>query len=125
MNSERFSQLAMDMAKVLDDKKGEDILLIDVREVTILADTFLICSGRSTPHVKMLADELEQAMARAGHVRRRIEGYAEGRWIVMDFGDVLVHIFHKEEREYYSIERLWGSGENEYRFVSTPEGAQE
>ena len=112
MTDNRFSQVAFDMANTLDSRKGEDILLIDVRGVTILADTFLICTGRSTTHVKTLADELDMAMGKAGHVRQRIEGYQEGRWIVMDFGDVMVHIFHKDEREFYNIEKLWTNGTN-------------
>ena len=71
--------------------------------------------------MKTLADELDEAMGKAGVERRRMEGYAAGRWIVMDFGDILVHIFHKEEREFYNIERLWKDEENFLDYEGTPE----
>ena len=103
----RFDPVVFEMAKVLDRRKAEDIILLDVKKATILADTFIVCSGRSTPHVKTLADELDEAMG--------------GRWIVMDFGDILVHIFHKEEREFYNIERLWKDEENFLEYEGTPE----
>lgn len=115
-----FDPRVLEMAKVLDAKKAEDILLIDVTGVTVIADAFLICSGRSTPHIKMLADELEQAMAQAGVFRLRMEGYQEGRWIVLDYGDILVHIFHREEREFYNIERLWKGENNSMPYVGAP-----
>ena len=117
----RFDEKVLEMAKVLDARKAEEILLIDVRNVTILADTFLICSGRSVPQVKMLADELEAAMSKRGVQRQRMEGYQAGRWIVLDFGDVLVHIFHKDEREYYKIERLWKDENNSMVYEGMPE----
>ena len=74
---------------------------------TIIADWFVIASGRSTTQVKALCDELEEKTAEKGMIARRKEGYQEGRWIVMDYGTILVHIFHPEEREYYKLERLW------------------
>lgn len=102
----------LEMAAVLDSRKGFDIVIIDVKEQTILADYFIVCSGSSTTQVKTLAEELEMQMGKKGILKTRIEGFREGRWIVLDFGDVLVHIFHKEEREYYDIERLWTNGSN-------------
>ena len=108
----RFPQKIMDMAKALDARKGEDILLIDVGGNTIVADYFIVCSGRSTIQVKTLADELEMKMDQQGIHKLRVEGYQAGRWIVLDYGDVLVHIFHSEEREFYDIERLWRTLDN-------------
>ncbi len=118
----KFEQDVMEIAKVLDDKKAEDVILIDVHRATILADTFVVCSGNSPNQVKMLAEELEAAMAKRGLFKRRIEGQREGRWIVLDFGHILVHIFHKQEREFYDIERLWRTDGN---FLKYSESLQE
>ena len=112
----KFDEKVYEMARVLDSRKAEDILLIDVKGVTIIADAFVIASGRSTTHVKTLADELEEAMAKAGVQKLRMEGYQEGRWIVLDYGEILVHLFHKDEREYYGIERLWKGADNAEEF---------
>ena len=111
MNS-KFDSLVYDMAQILDNRKAEDIVLIDVKGITIIADSFIICSGRSSTHIKTLADELEEQMAKRGIFKTRIEGYQEARWIVMDFGDILVPIFHNDERKFYDIERLWKSEDN-------------
>ena len=103
----KFQQRVYDLAKHLDLKKAEDIVLIDVSGVTVIADTFIIVSGTSVPHVKKLADETEEFMAKHGECKLRTEGYQDGKWIVLDYGDILVHIFGKDERKYYNIERLW------------------
>ncbi len=92
---------------VLYEKKAVDILAIHVADKTIIADWFVICSGRAVTQTKALADELEEKASSLKLTLRRSEGYAEGRWIVLDYGDVLVHIFHPEERGYYNMERLW------------------
>ena len=95
------------LCAALYDKKAQDIVAIHVGDRTIIADWFVICSGRATPQVKALCDELEEKAAQAGLTLRRREGYDAGRWIVLDYADILVHIFHPEERRYYNIERLW------------------
>ena len=95
------------LCEVLDNKKALDILAVNVADKTIIADWFVIASGRSTTQVKALCDELEEKAAERGLIARRKEGYQEGRWIVVDFGTILVHLFHPEEREYYNLERLW------------------
>ena len=101
------------MAQILDSRKGEDILMIDVRESTILADWFVVATGRSTTHVRTLAEELEEKLAKEENLHKlRAEGAKEARWIVLDYGNVIVHIFHKDEREFYDIERLWETGDN-------------
>ncbi|MBE5785614.1 MAG: ribosome silencing factor [Clostridiales bacterium] len=97
----------LEICAVLDNKKAEDVLAVHVGDKTIIADWFVIASGRSTTQVKALCDELEEKAAEKGMITRRKEGYQEGRWIVVDFGTILVHIFHPEEREYYKLERLW------------------
>ena len=108
LNKETILQLC----KILYDKKALDIRAIEVTDKTIIADWFIVCSGRGVPQVKALSDELEEKAALMGLFPRRKEGYQEGRWIVLDFGDLLVHLFHPEERTYYNLERLWDDGRN-------------
>ena len=108
LNKETILQLC----KILYNKKAMDIRAIEVTDKTIIADWFIVCSGRGVPQVKALSDELEEKAAEMGLFPRRKEGYQEGRWIVLDFGDLLVHLFHPEERTYYNLERLWDDGQN-------------
>lgn len=108
LNKETILQLC----KILYNKKALDIRAIEVTDKTIIADWFIVCSGRGVPQVKALSDDLEEKAAEMGLFPRRKEGYQEGRWIVLDFGDLLVHLFHPEERTYYNLERLWDDGQN-------------
>ena len=110
----------MKLLGILDNKKALDIIAVDVADKTIVADWFVICSGSSVIQVKAICDEVLEKYEEAGLTLRRKEGYTEGRWIVLDFGYVLLHIFHPEEREYYNIERLWTDGATEV--VRFPEG---
>jgi ribosome-associated protein len=96
--------------EILEGKKARDIDVIDISEVSILADCFIICSGTSTTHIRTLADELELKMTEAGYNALPREGYDTARWILLDFGDVIVHIFHEEDRSFYKLERLWSDG---------------
>ena len=90
------------------DKKAEDVLVMNVSEVTTIADLFVLCSGRGERQVQAIADGIvEKAMA-AGHAPIGVEGYGSGRWILIDLGDVIVHAFVPEERDLYKLERLWG-----------------
>lgn len=89
------------------DKRATDIVAVHVGEKTIVAEWFVFMSGTSQIHVKAVCDEIEKTAADIGLDLRRCEGYNEGRWIVLDFSNILVHIFHPEEREYYNVERLW------------------
>ena len=113
----RFSQEALSFAKALTKKKAEDITLIHVSDLTIIADYFIIASGRSTTQVKSICDEMIADMEKLNFRPIRKEGYNAGRWIVVDYGDFLIHIFHKEEREFYNIERLWVSGDNKLDYI--------
>ncbi|MBO4879470.1 MAG: ribosome silencing factor [Clostridia bacterium] len=89
-------------------KKATDIVAVRVADKTIVADWFVFMSGTSAIHVKSICDEIEEKAEEGGRlVLRRREGYNEGRWIVLDYSNILVHIFHPEEREYYNVERLW------------------
>ena len=107
MKETEIREQVLALCEVLDNKKALDILAVTVADKTIIADWFIIASGRSTTQVKALCDELEEKAAERGLIARRKEGYQEGRWIVVDFGTILVHLFHPEEREYYNLERLW------------------
>ena len=99
--------LVKQIAKVLDDKKALDIIALNVGHLTVITDYMVIASGRSVLQTRSLADDLDDKMTELGIPLRTREGYQEGRWIVMDYGDILVHIFHKEERQYYNMEYLW------------------
>ena len=93
--------------KALDDKKASQIEILDVKEQTSLADYFIIASCQSTVQVRACADEVEEKMQESGADVRHPEGYRNGSWILMDYGDVIVHVMQQEMREFYAIERLW------------------
>lgn len=101
------------LLELLAGKKATDIIAVDVADKTIVADWFVIASGSSVIQTKAICDEVLDRYEELGLHLRREEGYAEGRWIVLDFGYVLLHIFYPEEREYYNIERLWIDGASE------------
>jgi ribosome-associated protein len=89
-------------------KKALDIICLDLRGVSDMADFFIICSGTSTTHVQKVAEEIENKLRKVGEKRYIVEGAREGHWILMDFSDIVVHVFHSETREFYDLERLWG-----------------
>jgi ribosome-associated protein len=89
------------------DKKGQDVVVLDLRGICTFTDYFVICSGTSVRQTQAIADAVEERL-RADKVRGRVEGYREGEWILMDFTDFLVHIFTQTKREYFNLERLWG-----------------
>lgn len=95
------------IAKCLDDKKGKKIVALEVGELTSISDYFVIASGGSQTQVKALADNVTDKLAEAGIMPVHIEGYSAGSWILLDYSDVVVHIFTDEMREFYDIERLW------------------
>lgn len=113
MESKQFTE---EICKFLSSKKAEDILMIDVREKTVLCDYFVIASGRSTTQVKALCENLEEKFSKEGVEPRRTEGVRDGRWGVVDYGDVIVHIFNDESRLFYHLERLWEEGDNVKRY---------
>lgn len=98
-------------------KKAHNVIKIDVSEQTILADYFIIASGKSNPQVKALAEYAEEAVEKAGGEVRRKEGFTDCRWVVVDFGDVILHVFHDETRLFYNLERLWANGTNAEEIV--------
>lgn len=94
------------------DKKAENVVVIDIKEMTVIADNFVICSGASKAQVKAISDNIEEQLSKQGITPNRVDGYNEARWIVLDFSDVIVHIFYDEDRLFYNLERLWNNGSN-------------
>lgn len=107
-----ISNKAKEIASILSSKKAQDIRIIHVADRTIISDYFVVASAGSSTHVTTLAQEVEQKMGQTNVCPLRMEGLQEGRWVVIDYGDVLVHIFHNEEREFYQLERLWADEKN-------------
>jgi len=106
-NARELAKIAVD---ALQDKKGEDIRLIDISEVSVVADLFLIAGGNNRSQIQAMCDNVEEKLGRTGCPVRQIEGYDTANWILMDFGDLIVHIFDKENRLLYDLERLWRDG---------------
>lgn len=111
-------ELALQIAEILDSKKGEDIAVLDVNHLTSVTDYFVIAGAHSTLQARAMAEEVEDKLAEAGLEARRRDGYGDSRWIVLDYASVIVHVFHYEEREVYNIERLWMDGSNRVPFAA-------
>ena len=95
-------------AEAADTKKAFDILILDIRRLTYIADYFVICSGSNTTQVSAISDWIVQTLAKTGVHPSHIEGQTESSWVLMDYGDVVVHIFDEQTRAYYALEKLWG-----------------
>lgn len=95
-------------ALTADDKKGKDVRILDIRSISSVADYFVICSATSNTHVRAIADNVEEKLTALGLKLHHMEGYQNGRWILLDFVDVVVHIMHTDERGFYNLDRLWG-----------------
>ncbi|NKE05173.1 MULTISPECIES: ribosome silencing factor [Mesobacillus] len=100
--------LLMTAVKAADDKRAEDIMVLNMKGISLIADYFIICHGNSDKQVQAIAREIREKAEEQGHSLKRMEGFDEARWVLIDIGDVVVHVFHKEERSYYNLERLWG-----------------
>lgn len=94
----------------LEDKKAEDVCVIDISEVSVLADYFLIANGNNRNQVQAMIDNVSEKLGRAGFVAKNVEGYQTGNWILMDYGDLIVHVFDKQNRLFYDLERIWRDG---------------
>lgn len=92
-----------------EDKKANDVRVLDVEGISMVTDAFVICSANSDTQVKAIADNIEKELAKDGIKMLHQEGYREGHWILMDFGTCIVHVFTEEERSFYNLERLWGN----------------
>ncbi len=103
--------LTLKIAEILDNKKAEDIKALCVKEMTSIADYFVIASANNIPQAKALCDEVEEKLSSLGRFPKRIEGYQTASWVLLDYSDVLVHIFLKDTRNFYSLERLWSDAQ--------------
>ncbi|MGD0382421.1 MAG: ribosome silencing factor [Thermoguttaceae bacterium] len=101
-------QRALLAARTAEENRGTDIVLLDMRELTSMFDFFLIISGSSRRQLHAMSEEIDRVLADEGDLRLGIEGYGESRWILLDYGDVVVHLFEPETRAYYALEQLWG-----------------
>ena len=117
-------EIAVIAAKALDDKRAKDIVVLKVDEMTVITDYMVIVTGSSAPQVKALCENVEDELAKADVFARRREGVGDGRWCVLDYGDVMVHVFHEQDREYYQLERLWADGTNEVQIDYDADKAQ-
>ncbi len=106
-NSKEMAKLAI---LALEDKKAEDIRVIDISEVSVLADYFIIADGNNRNQVQAMIDNVEEALGKAGYTPKQIEGYQNANWVLMDYCDIIVHVFDKENRLFYDLERIWRDG---------------
>lgn len=108
--------VAKEMARLtiqaLENKKAEDIRVIDISNVTVLGDYFIIANGSNRNQIQTMCDEVEQVLGKKGYPVKQIEGYETANWILLDFGDIIVHVFDKENRLFYNLERIWRDGVN-------------
>ncbi len=96
--------------KALDEKKGMDIKVIDIQKVSVIAEYFIIASGSNVNQVQAMVDNVEDTLGRAGYEVKQIEGNKNSSWILMDYGDVIIHVFDEENRLFYDLERIWRDG---------------
>ena len=109
-------EMAQIACKAIDDKKGQDIKIIDISEISIMADYFVVASGSSSTQIQALVRNVEENLHKAGYVMKRMEGDKNSSWVLLDFGDVVVHVFNREDRLFYDLERIWSDGK-----IITPE----
>ena len=111
---EKLSNASKNMAilaiQALEDKKAEDVRIIDISEISVIGDYFIIAGGSSQTQIRALCDNVQEKLERAGYPCRQTEGYDTANWVLMDFGDIIIHIFDKENRLLYDLERIWRDG---------------
>lgn len=107
MDSREMARIAV---KALEEKKGEDIRIIDISSVSVIADYFIIANGTNTNQVQALVDNVQEALFKAGVEAKQVEGYNTASWILLDFNDIIVHVFSQEDRLFYDLERIWRDG---------------
>jgi len=111
--SDASSKLARRAAELALSKKAQDVVILDLRGLSAVTDFFVICSGLSDTHVRAIADAVEEGLKREGSRKWHVEGYSHRRWVLLDYVDVVVHVFHHKTREFYLLERLWGDAKVE------------
>ncbi|WP_111571613.1 ribosome silencing factor [Halanaerobium saccharolyticum] len=111
MSDLSIKDIALLAADAADDKKAEDIDVLNVQGLTVIADYFVLCSANSDQQVRAIARAIDEKLSEKGLEPKKIAGMDDARWVLMDYADVIVHVFHKREREYYDLERLWSDAE--------------
>jgi len=106
-NSKEMLKIAVE---ALEDKKAEDIKVIDISKISVIADYFIIASGSNTNQVQAMVDSVEEKMFKAGVDDPKVEGYNSSNWVLLDYKDVIIHVFQEEDRKFYNIERIWRDG---------------
>mgnify|MGYP001135035366 CR=1 FL=1 len=104
------AEMAVTAYKALSEKKGEDITIIEISQISIMADYFVISNGANLPQVQAMVENVQEKMGKSGFEVKRVEGNRSSSWILLDYGDVVVHIFDKEDRLFYDLERIWSDG---------------
>ncbi|OUP50829.1 ribosome silencing factor [Lachnoclostridium sp. An181] len=107
---EKSKEMAKIACRALEDKKGEDIRIIDISGVSVVADYFVIANGSNANQVKALVDNVEEELLKAGYEVKQTEGYGVANWVLLDYTDIIVHVFDKENRLFYDLERIWSDG---------------
>lgn len=110
MENNKSKEMARLAIQALEDKKAEDIKVIDISEVSVIADYFIIANGTNRSQIQAMSDNVEETLGRAGYPLKQIEGYQNANWVLLDFNDVIIHIFDKENRLFYDLERIWRDG---------------
>lgn len=110
MNQDMAKDMAKAAIEALEDKKAEDIKVIDISEISVLADYFIIASGSNKSQIQAMIDNVEEKLGRLGYEKKQVEGYDTANWILMDYKDVIIHVFDKENRLFYDLERIWRDG---------------
>ncbi|MEC9491075.1 MAG: ribosome silencing factor [Halanaerobiales bacterium] len=111
MSDLSIKDIALLAADAADDKKAEDIDILNVQGLTVIADYFVLCSANSDQQVRAVARSIDEKLSEIGIEPKKIAGMDDARWVLLDYADVIVHVFHKREREYYDLERLWSDAE--------------
>lgn len=110
MENNKSKEMAKLAIQALEDKKAEDIKVIDISEVSVIADYFIIVNGTNRSQIQAMSDNVKETLGRAGYPLKQIEGYQNANWVLLDFNDVIIHIFDKENRLFYDLERIWRDG---------------
>ena len=101
-------ELLVTVSKAADDKRAEDIVVLDMKGISLITDYFLVCHGNSDKQVQAIAREMKEKAEEKGYTVKHLEGFDDAKWVLVDLGDVVAHVFHRDERGYYNLERLWG-----------------
>lgn len=110
MTDEKIKEMALLAVQTLEDKKAEDVCVIDIRNISVIADYFIIAGGNNLSQIQALSDAVEEKLSKADYPLKQIEGYQTANWILLDFGDIIIHIFDRENRLFYDLERIWQDG---------------